>query len=255
MKTKAAFKYQLSDARKSLVIYYVIIYTLLVIMAISDIAIKNQDVNGTIRGIESASIMFIFVAGLNSFKNTFHFFLVNSLSRLTLFKTFTLGIFSIGGFMALVDTINGYIFSSFTRYRSLFYQLYSKRYEVYGGLAQLHGRLSYHGESFLWSLFIYTLAGIIGYFVTVSFYRMNKFQKIIVSVGLPILFLIVIPFLDYRFFNRSISNGIIKFLTVAFGFSNSFNPNPYISMLTSAIGFAVFAGLSYLLIRKATIKE
>ena len=75
-------------------------------------------------------------------------------------------------------------------------------------------------------------------------------MKLIVSIVPPIFILIVLPYLAY--INPILSRWILDFTSMALGLSGT--PNAYSAMLTFAIAFIIFAGGSFLLIRRAPIK-
>jgi hypothetical protein len=241
MNLKSSIKYQLMDAKKSLIIYYSIVYIILIaFIFLSPLS------NSSLGGVETASMIFLFIAGLNSFRETFQMFLQNSLSRRTLFKSYVLSIVPITILMAFIDSINGIIASSLARYESAYVQSYGQRY--LGNSTDIQLII----EGFLWYIFAYAFIAMLGYFITILYYRMNKALKLLVSIGVPALFVIVLPIIDTNFTGGAISRAIGKFFMFAWGYSNGFNP--YFSMVTCTIFFILFGGLSYLLMKKAIIK-
>ena len=86
---KSAMIYQISEMKKPLLIYYAIIFFLLLASFLTTEVFLHISANGTtINGIEISSMIFIFVCGLNSFKEPFRMFLQNGLSRKTLFLSY-----------------------------------------------------------------------------------------------------------------------------------------------------------------------
>jgi len=247
MEIKSAIKYQMMDAKKPLIIFYSIIYTILIIAILSMKILTKNGGGFNFNGIETSSMIFIFIAGLNSFKETFRMFLQNSLSRKTMFISWILSVIPIAAFMALIDSINGIVVDSLTGYQSAFMQFYGQRYIE--NSSNIQGII----EGFFWSVLAYSFLVMLGFFITTLYYRMNKAMKLLVSIGVPALIIIIIPFIDATFTNGAIYSAIGNFFGFAWGYNNGFNP--YYSMVTCTLFFALFAGLSYLLIRRATIKE
>jgi hypothetical protein len=105
----------------------------------------------------------------------------------------------------------------------------------------------------IWRLFTYAATAIVGFFITVLYYRLNKPLKLTVSIGVPVFFLMVLPYIDGMFFDGKIYDTIGNLIAGAYGFLDGYNP--YISVLSSAIIFIVMGVLSYLLMRRATVKE
>lgn len=246
MSMKTAIRYQIWEAKKSLLIYYGVIYAIFVVSIIA-ITSLGPEMGGTIGGFETASMIFLFIAGLNSFKETFRLFLQNGLSRKTLFISFIFSIIPIAVFMSAIDSINAVLAKLFYSYESAYIQFYAQRYGDWA-----NGFVKFF-EGLLWNFFAYAMFGMIGFFITTLYYRMNKGLKLLVSIGTPVFFFVILPLIDSNFTNGVIFKGILDFFAFAWGYKNGFNP--YYSMVTCTSIFAVFGGLSYLLIRKAVVKE
>jgi hypothetical protein len=247
MNIKTAVKYQIYEFKKPFLIYYFIIYMIFALFFLSTSPLIRNGADVNLGGMEAASMIFIFVSGLNSFKETFRMFIQNGLSRKTLFISFVCGIIPISAFMALIDSINGVLAGMVSNYQTAYMQFYGQRYAgSSNGILQLV-------EGFLWSIFAYAMLAMTGYFITTLYYRMNKGLKFIVSIGVPAFFFIILPIIDTNFTDGVISKGITNFFSFAWGYKNGFNP--YFSMVTCTLIFALFGGLSYLLIRKAVVKE
>lgn len=246
MKFKAALKYQLSDMKRPLIIFYIVIYCIISLMLVQQASMKNIGEFSS-SGIEMASVIFLFVAGLNSFKVTFHLFLANGISRKTMFKSYITSLLPIVAGMAIIDTLNGLLLSSPGHYRPMFYAMYQPHY---GAVRSMTAGMYLDG--FIWMFFLYAFATMAGFFLTTLFYRMNKALKLLVSIGVPVFFFIVLPYIDTTLFMGKIYNAIWYIFRLAGGFLNGHNP--YIAVLSCAISFALFGGLSFLAMRKATVK-
>ncbi|PKM86992.1 MAG: hypothetical protein CVU87_10530 [Firmicutes bacterium HGW-Firmicutes-12] len=245
MYMKTAIKYKIWENKRPLMIYYGIIYTILVASALAITSADNGSIS--VSGIEFASMIFIFISGLNYFGETFRMFLQNGLSRKTLFISFVFSIIPITAFMAILDSINSLIMGYITNYKSLYLQFYHPRYVESSGTG-----LQFF-EGILWSLFAYAMLAMLGVFITTLYYRMDKKQKLVVSIGFPLLLFVVLPMLDNSFTNGAIFRGIGDSFAFAWGYQHGFNP--YYSMLTCTLFFIFFGGLAYLLIRKAVVQE
>lgn len=251
MKFKSAFKYHLSGYIKPLIIFYIVIYAIFAFMMISNFILREKGYTAGFGGIETSSIIFIFIAGLNSFKGPFYMLLVNGVSRKSMFSSYAISILPMAAGMALIDTINHGIFSSFSYYNSLFSHLYKYRYANGGNLFGTTFQISMEG--FLWMFFIYAMMAMIGFFITTLYYRMNRPLKLAVSIGVPVLLFVVLPYADMVMFQGGLFKGIGMFMAKALGLLDGFNP--YSAMLSCTIVFALFGLFGYLLMRRATIKE
>lgn len=247
MNLKSAFKYQFNNFKISVLIFYLVIYLILISFVILAKIFTGTD--GNMSGIEISSMVFLFVAGLNSFKESFKMFLQNGVSRKTQFVSFILNTFPVAALMALIDSINGTVVTMLTgnTYRTVFIQFYSQRY---------HGTVlgaSQFIDGFFWSLSAYLMFVLIGYFLTILYYRLNKALKLTVSIGVPVFFLIVLPIIDSNFTSGRIFKFIKDTMAFAWGYKNGFNP--YFSVVSCILVSAVMAALSWLLMRKAVAKD
>ncbi len=246
MKTKIAFRYQMRENLKALGILYAIIYLLILLMAI----LRAVGRNGSMNGLEMASAIFMFVLGLNAFKTPFRFYLANSISRRTLFLGFLCSTVPTAAIMAVLDTVNHLIFTSLIHYDSIYFSVYFQHYSH--TLQMPVDYLHFATESFLWCLCLYFFCALVGFFITSLYYRMNKLLKICVSIGVPGFFIFILPAID-------IMTGSTVFRTlgsiIVFVLGLSDGCNPYIPMAFCLLGAIVISFLSFLLIRRATIKD
>lgn len=244
---KSAIIYQLADMRKPLFIYYSIIIFLLVVTILTTEVFVGISINGTvINGIELSTMIFIFVCGLNSFKETFRMFIQNGLSRRTLFLSFLYSLLPVTGVMALIDTSLGAIGRSLGSYKSFFLEFYQ---HYFSGASALQIFLVGFALSFL----LYATSALAGYFITTLYYRMNKGLKLMVSIGVPALILFVLPLVDMSIAHGAISRGIGQLFLLASGAKAGYNPlYPLVSCIIVGSTLAV---LTFLLQRRAVIKE
>jgi len=131
-------------------------------------------------------------------------------------------------------------------YKSVFLQLYGSSYLHAGGAAV-------YFDGLLWSITSYLCAAMTGYLITTLYYRMSKAVKITFSIGVPAMFFIVLPYIDGTLANGVIFQAIGSFFAFVNGFSNGFNP--YYAVVSGALCFLLLSGLSYLLVRRAVIKD
>ncbi len=250
MSLKAAYRYQLSEYKKSVMIYYLVVVLVILFFWGSVSFAEGSNIQST-GGIEMSTVIFLFVMGLNSFKETFLMLLQNGISRKTMFygRLAAAGILCTGMMIidrVLVTVIKGMIGenSSF-RITGLYEEFFYKRTQELGFLQESL-------EGALFTLCFYIIAFSFGYFITTAYYRMNKTAKIAVSVGVPTGFFFVLPVVDSTIANGSIS----RFIGYMFGTVLGINKDhPYNFVISSLVGACIFLGLSWLLIRKAVDKK
>lgn len=246
MKTLKIAKYQLEDTRKALLIYYAIIITISIVITISAMHFLKQQPYSqiSINGVDFASIIFIFIAGLNSFKPSYKFMQANNISRKSFFKGHIVSIFPIAAAIAAIDIVINHINNLFVVNNSFFTQMYAKPVSFQRSSP---GILA----NFIWSFAALALSAIIGWCISLVYYRCNKIQKTILSLS-PVFIVIIVIYLNSLTYGK-FGSTIADFFALAWGFKNNYNP--YIAALSMSVGFVIFTFLSYLLIRKVPVKE
>ncbi len=172
MKLRAAYRYQIHDLKFSILIYYCVIVGLFILVAASALAfIGNGNVSVNANGsIGGATFIFLFVLGLNSFKENFLFSLQNSVSRKTLFSSRLAVFATLAVFMNIVDLVLGYVLALAASLRV--------GINVAGYAPSFVGLLS--------SMFFAFTILMLGYFLTILFFRLNKLGKVLVGAGVPV---------------------------------------------------------------------
>ncbi|MFA5675582.1 MAG: hypothetical protein WDA65_03585 [Christensenellales bacterium] len=242
MRFKPALKYQIYEAKKQIIIFYIAAILFYTLMAISMGGLINSGARVTISGLEAASIIFLFVFGLNSHKSAFHMMMANGVSRKTFFRSFLASAAAVSIGMAVINSLIGVILKQFIDYRTIFEQL-RHGYTAYGA--------AFFGMELLWQFYCYISAVIVGHFITTLFYRMNKTVKLLVSIGAPVFFLIVLPIIDSNLFDGAVYNAIGRFFSYISGLHSQ---NAPISICLKSASLALWTGLSYITLRRAPVK-
>jgi hypothetical protein len=115
------------------------------------------------------------------------------------------------------------------------------------------GALQMYGKGFLLNVSMYLAVIALGYFITIAYYRMNKAAKIAVSIGVPSLFIYGLPILDATVTHGAIAEAIYKTISFVFGIQNG--GNAYFAVVTCLLTACMFAALSWLMMRRAVIKD
>ena len=200
----------------------------------------------------------IFVVGLNSFKENFKFFSANGVSRKTQLCSTIASLGILSAVFALIDTINGIIFTHVMVYRPMLVQAYGPRYgyalDVYpysNSSPVLTAQIL--AEDFLWLLCTCFFVSMVGLWITTLFYRMNRGLKIAVGIAVPVLLLNGLPFLDELYFGGAFVKALANAARAAWGLSGGYNP--YIGMFSMLVFSGIFAALTFLLARRAALKK
>ena len=253
MNLRASLKYQLYDCKKPVLIFYLVISALLVLIFTAHrLFIDYYSGTTSMNGLEFGTAIFIFIVGLNSFKETFRMFLQNGVSRRTLFISQILAGLTVSAVITVISTlfvvIGKLLASGSDRFffYSLIEMIYTDRYAA--EIINMQMLL----ESLPFFTIMLATALMAGYFITVLYYRLNKGGKIAVSVGVPVFLFILLPIFDTVFGGLSI---FTVYLKVLLSVSDFYLINPYCGMLIYALIFVLFSGLSWLLMRKAVAKN
>jgi hypothetical protein len=230
-------KYQLRDFRISLIVFYGIVLAIIVIGGVSYSNLSNDtNVSVSFSGFGMAAVIFIFVAGLNCFRDSFKFIQANNVSRKSFFMGNGITIISVAALMAIVEAILDSTLKHFFPYQGLFQQLYKSNSMV---------------ADFLWSFGLYAFAVSLGWFITMVYYRSSKLIKTIVSL-IP-AFIIILLVVINNLTAGALGRGMVNLLAAALGFGNDFNA--YMAVLSFWAATAVLLGLSFLLIRRMPVKD
>ncbi len=266
MKLKPAIRFYIKDFMKPVIIFYGVLLALFVIQLIIVSLLHETNATG---GMGPAATIFLFVVGLNAFKSQFRLFLQNGLSRKTLYTGFVCGIVLLSIAMTVIDLAFGW-------FQGLFLQYESAYMDRFGSLYANKNSFMAIADGLLWTFLSYLSAGMLGFFITSLYYRINKALKLTISVGIPVLFVIIIPLIDSLYTNGVITAFFLNIAAFAFGYGITVDASnglfagvmrqffdmgsgvplyPYRAMLFSVITVAVTAPLSFLLVRRATVKE
>lgn len=254
MKSLKVAKFQVIDGIPSLRIFYAIFLAIIIFIAIANV---NSGGNVTSSGLELSSVIFLFIAGLNSFKTSFKFSQANNISRKTFFIGMIMGAFPIAIIMSVIDIIINRVYNIFVPCPTNFDMIYgSFRDTVMWGFnsdvivwKQANDLFTLLGTT-IWQFALYTMVFLIGILISLIYYRSNKLLKVIVSI-LPFMLImlsrIIAVLLPISFWTK-----LGRFIENSFGW---YSRNPYMAVLSFSILGIIFAGFIYLLIRKAVIKE
>ncbi len=243
-----AWKYQMDGMKWPLIIFYIVIAALLILMGVSmSIAVREGN-QFNVGGMEMASVVFIFVCGLNSFRSTFHMLSANGVSRKTMFVSFVAVLGAVAAGMAVIDSTVSVVMRGIGSYGPGI-----GNYEP--GFMQMYGIESYSTASvltgLLWMFCCNLAAGMGGYLITTLFYRMNKPVKLLISIGVPVLLLFVWPMADLVLFGGAVSTAFFQLVGWAFGFMDG---NPFMGIVSNVLLALIFTALSFIALRRVPLK-
>lgn len=246
MRLKSVVKYNISEMKNSILIFYTVILMIFILFTISVSGMSERNSHSSLSGIEIASAIFLFVVGISFFKQNFLFLSTNGVTRKIQFKGFIISSLIISLIMAAIDTVYGNAIPEFENYKPLFRQVYS-------GFVKTESKLAAIFIGFVCTATLYLLMTVFGYFIRTLYYRMSRTLKIVVSVGVPALYSVILPVLDFKLTRGKISMSIMQFFCTVSGLNGQ--SNPYVTILFDIACTVILLCLAYLLVRRAPLKE
>lgn len=236
MKIKSFSKWLLADCRKGIIIFSGVILAIFSLAAILDIIFPNT---GTISGMESSSIIFVLILGIVLVREALHMALGNGISRKTTLLSIILFMLALSVLFSIALTIFGALFGRFSNVISLFGDLFPGTSSFLSILFQI-----------LFSICIHFSYSMLGVFISLTYYRMNKATCLLVSIGVPVFLLVLLPIgisLLPESFIAAVLPVIINIISTLFG-------APWRAALTALAISAIFSFFSWLLIRRAPLR-
>jgi hypothetical protein len=251
MKAYKVAKYNINSLKKSVFIYYSIFIAVCIFLVIlSKIYYGNFGTSGT----ELSSAIFIFIVGLNMFKENFYFMKSNNVSRKGYFLGTVLSMLPIAALMSVIDIIINRAYSLFvkcpTNYDMIFTDFNNGVNTTLATSNWVQGNdIVTLFNTFLFQAALYLMLFALGFVITMVYYKCNKLMKTVISIS-PIMLFILFNVL-VRIFPYS-AQKVLEFLFYIFGIIPR---NVYTAILTFIILFIALIAVSYLLIREMIIKE
>lgn len=247
MKIKSVFKYSVANMVKSIVAFYGIFISVCVLL----IFLANSS-GGTVSssGVELSSAIFIFIAGLNSFKENFYFMKSNNVSRRDFLYGTILSMLPIAFVMSFIDVI-------INRIQNIFISSPTNYDMIYGNMRNITYNEFFWTQSnsietllntFLFQSVVYAFAFVLGFVITILYYKSNKLTKVIISIA-PVAFIILLNLIIDIY--PSLLSRAVKFIQFIFGWNTL---NPYAAILTFIISFISLSLIARLLTKKVVLK-
>ncbi|NLW11525.1 MAG: hypothetical protein GX028_05855, partial [Clostridiaceae bacterium] len=242
MTLKPALRYSLSDSLKALAIYYAII---IAINGLLLVFVRLMSTSASFNGLNMSTYIFNFVLGLTTFRQTLLMLLQHGRSRHSVYISTAITALTLAVIMSTIDLILTKLLNVADNMLEL---------EVNGTI--ITGLSTGTGIYLYINLFLtYLLFGLAGFIISALYYRMNTFQKILVSAGVPLTILVALPIIDTTF-KTNLFRGIIKVAAlVFFNISNwsILNSDMLITLVRVGVLLAVF-GIYYLSMYRIKVK-
>lgn len=244
MKLSRAYKFQMREIAKSVVVFYLVFFAC--IFAFATLAVTTSDGHVSFGGFEVCTIIMMFVTMTSLIRSDFLLFLQHGYSRKTLFLSTSLGVASTAAVIITLETVVFGILGKVLPYQGMFAQTYAPLYE------NISAGKTFFDET-LWKFILYILAASGGIFISLLYYRMNKLWKTIVSISVPGLIFVVYPVADTYLFDGALTKFFLKVVDFYTGFQ--FEHAIYVNTLCN-VGIILLMGiLSFLLLRRCNYKK
>ena len=106
-------------------------------------------------------------------------------------------------------------------------------------------------ELLFWAGFI-ILFTMIGYFFGALYYNLGKVQKTLLSIGIPVFLLLVLPIVDMFAAGGRIAIFFFGLLKLLLG---GMNGNPLWSFITTLMGAVLFGGIAVLITLRSPVQK
>lgn len=254
MNIKAAYQYQVEEHRSSVIMYYIILLCVLV-FSFTLIGISNsKDVGSSgfqFNGMELVTGIFVFIAGMCSFKENLGMLVQNSVSRKSLMIGRILTTATWSFVMAIIDIIIPKLFifimsltgETFSSGETMMKIIYGSRVNVFNGF-------SLYIVSVIFSMSLYMVLAGAGYLIAIIFYKLGRMGKIMIGAGLPITILVVLPVLDLEVFSGQLSE---FYWDICYIYISTYSIGAHVGIIINLVLFALASVVAWLLMRRAVV--
>jgi len=249
MNIRPAFIYKFRETIKIIVIFLGIMAAILtgVIYLVSLNLGNDNAVSGSLSAFMTVTANMLFVVGIATIREDIRLMMQNGIGRRTVFTVELLLILSASLILAVAGDVFIAIGHTVTADWQGFFitDLYQLLYANEGNY-----KMSFvqHFESIAFAFSIYVCATLAGILISLIFYRLNKIGTIVLAIGAPLFFFVVLPIT----LNRTGVGYYLKPLLVAiFEFIHS---SPWAFMLCSLLTSIIIGIFSWLLMRRAPVK-
>jgi hypothetical protein len=248
MRSYKLAKYNIKSSLKSIIIYYAIFIGVIASITILS-KLPGADVYSS--GLELSSIIFLFVMGLNSFKENFYFAQANNIPRADYFKAAAIAILPIGLAMSILDVMINRVYNLFSPCPTMYDMAYNNSFNQFGNIEAWIQNNSigtlFGTVTFLFAFYIAAFA--IGLLITMIYYKCNKTMKVLVSLS-PIAISAISGMVCFN--DSEFGEKLVVFIDTIFGISAR---NSYMATLTFICLFLILMFLVYILVRKAVVNR
>lgn len=251
MKSLKVAKMNINGLLKSITTYYGILVSIIIFFIVFN-SFNSGNIN--MSGIEISTVIFLFVCGLNSFKENYYFAKANNISRKSFLLGILISVIPVTLVMVFIDIVINRVTNIFIKNPTL--------YDT--GFGSLRGVMVWDNGvnnwvqsnsfnvligTFMFQLTLCILAYILGLVISMIYYRCNRIMKVVVSV-IPVLLSII--WNQIAIINTNIVEISNRFFDSILGVSSG----NVLAPITTFIITSLFLSLvTMILIKNSIIKE
>lgn len=255
MSLRKYFSFQMNYLKNEILVFYLVLFLLYsTSTVVAAITIQRTGSRVIIfSGIEAITLFFMGIVAMSSYIYHLLLGLQNGISRRTIFTSCLMTTAATALIMCTCDRIMGALFTAISKKANV--QGFSTIYDmIYGGRTGMNAIATWF-HSFLFTVLMYALVAVIGYFIVALYYRMSRAAIIAVSISVPATLFILLPALNHLL-NNAIFRPLLKLLFFAFGADASGNVTSLVNpIVTLLLLIAVFVLAFWLSIRKVAVRK
>ncbi|MDL2250797.1 hypothetical protein LJC51_09105 [Lachnospiraceae bacterium OttesenSCG-928-J05] len=245
---KQLMKYHIKDTYLG-ALFFIVIYTIINFAAFTTISVLVMKVDGTevkgnVGGFEMAYLICIFVIFVASYGENLRFFTQYSFTRKQVIKSTFLTVALISLTFSLATFITTAINNAL---------IHDEKFQFMTYLSELYGAQSSLANNGLVTIIfwfaLFSVFAMFGLFLAILFVRANKYGRVLIAAGTPVLIFLVFPILigSIKPLQTLLSNA----LYILGGFRTH---NPLIGALSLLVCSGILGALSYLVNRRTEVK-
>lgn len=251
MNILTSYKFQVKSHIRPMIVFFSIIAALDLLTIVTALLETDTENDMVFGGQEFAALIFMFVMGISIFTENFHMLIQNGISRKSMYIGRLATVITVSAVFTIVHLIIDKLFQIITITNSQFMatsisEIFYKNYYADAGFA------TKIFTEFVWLFSFFVALTSVGYFISTLMYRLSKYGKLLFWGSMWAVLMLVLPFLDFMFFNGELFNILFNFVPVVTGVSCG---NPFIMSVSCGVVFAVFSAITWIILCRLPVKK
>lgn len=242
-------RYQLRNARLPLIILCAVLLGVVLLSVVLSLLIPGDGVI-TFTSIELSMVINLGICGALNMREAFGFCLQNGATRRSVYAGTVMAAVVIsasyaavaGVIFALAEVAEG--IADNLRWETLTSLVYAPRYGA-------DGLLRMHTENLAINFTLDLLAYVVGSFFSIAYYRMNRLLKYLISIGIPMILVVLLPVIDLAVWNGRNLARLGEIFARCMGLAAC---NPWYAFCSLICAAALAAAFTWPLLRRAVVR-